>query len=210
MKKKCILALGTLIVTSFLSVGQAFAATYTVQKGDTLYSISKKYNTSVSELQKLNKLNSTTIRVGQKLTVPDQKGSNGSSSSQSSWSVKADKVINEAKKHVGKKYRYGGTGPSSFDCSGFTQYVYKNSIGYSLPRVSSDQAKRGKSTGKSLSNLRKGDLMVFKENGRVFHVAIYMGNGKMIHAASSKTGVSIADVNNVYWKPRFAEGRRLF
>ncbi|SFJ31201.1 C40 family peptidase [Thermoflavimicrobium dichotomicum] len=122
---------------------------------------------------------------------------------------KSDKLIAEAKRHLGKPYRYGSTGPSSFDCSGFTQYVFKQALGINLPRTASYQAKEGKSTGKSLSNLLRGDLMIFKEDGRVFHVAIYIGNGEMIHATTSK-GVKIDKVTNTYWKPRFSEGRRIY
>ena len=102
--------------------------------------------------------------------------SNGNDSSSSS---KADKVISFAKTLLGKKYSWGAEGPSTFDCSGFTYYVFKQTAGVTLPRVSKDQSKYG--TSVSRSNVKKGDLVFFdtngSNNGAVSHVGIYMGDG---------------------------------
>lgn len=124
------------------------------------------------------------------------------------WEEKADKVVSEAKKHINKKYRSGGTGPKEFDCSGFTQYVYKTAIQYQLPRTSQDQANKGTTIAKS--NIRKGDLLFFNTNDKnISHVAIYIGNNKMIHAANSRVNIEITDINNSYWKSRFVKATRV-
>ncbi len=126
-------------------------------------------------------------------------------------SQKADKVITEAKKHLGKDYVWGAEGPNTFDCSGFTQYVFKKSAGVSIPRVSRDQAKFGQLV--SRNNLQKGDLIFFDtdgstNNGYVSHVGIYMGNGEFIHASSSADEVVISKFSG-YYSERFVNARRV-
>lgn len=108
---------------------------------------------------------------------------------------KASEIVEFAKKFVGSKYVYGGSTPSGFDCSGFTQYVYKN-FGYSLSRTSSGQASDG--TGVSKSSLQPGDIICFSgssKSKKVTHVGIYIGNGKFVHAANSRKGVIISNVD---------------
>ena len=84
------------------------------------------------------------------------KSSNSNGSNSSTSSSKADKVISFAKTLLGKKYSWGAEGPSTFDCSGYTYYVFKQTAGVTLPRVSKDQSKFG--TAVSRSNVKKGDL----------------------------------------------------
>ncbi|MEV4168920.1 C40 family peptidase [Nonomuraea sp. NPDC049709] len=86
-----------------------------------------------------------------------------------------------AKDQIGDPYRYGGTGPGSFDCSGLVQFAWKRA-GVTLPRVASSQFARIKSRI-SWRNLQPGDLMFFSGLG---HVGMYVGKGKMIH--SPRTG----------------------
>ena len=91
-------------------------------------------------------------------------------------------VVNAAKAHLGLPYLYGGTSPSTgFDCSGLTQYAFRQA-GITSPRVSYEQAAAGRSV--PYSQLRVGDLVAF--NSPVSHVGIYVGNGQFIH--SPKTG----------------------
>lgn len=99
-------------------------------------------------------------------------------------SGKGKAALAYAKKQVGDRYAYGATGPNAFDCSGLTLASYR-SVGVKLPRTSQAQYKAGKKVSKS--NLKKGDL-VFFYSGRS-HVAIYAGNGKIIHAANSSKPV---------------------
>ena len=122
----------------------------------------------------------------------------------------ADEVINFAKTLLGKPYVWGAEGPNSFDCSGFTQYVFKKSVGVSIPRVSRDQSKFGQSV--SRSNLRKGDLIFFdtegSNNGYVSHAGIYMGDNQFIHASSGGGKVMISSLNS-YYNDAFVNGRRV-
>lgn len=83
-------------------------------------------------------------------------------------------ILGEAAKHKGKRYRYGGTGPSSFDCSGYVGYVYQKAVGKKLPRTS--RQLRAATKRISRSQLRRGDLVFVHSGGRVGHVAIYGGN----------------------------------
>ncbi|MET8867481.1 C40 family peptidase [Nonomuraea sp. NPDC004580] len=95
--------------------------------------------------------------------------------------ARAGKAVAVAKKQIGDPYRYGGTGPGSFDCSGLVQFAWKKA-GVKLPRVASSQFVR---TRKKVSwrDLKPGDLMFFSGLG---HVGMYVGKGKMIH--SPRTG----------------------
>jgi len=107
------------------------------------------------------------------------------------------KLVYFAKKHLGKLYKYGAAlseAPRIFDCSSFTQYLYKR-IGINLPRKALDQAHLGKSINSKKENLQPGDLIFIKGSWGHYnpefpqgigHVAIYIGNGKIIHAKWKK------------------------
>lgn len=100
--------------------------------------------------------------------------------------AKAGKAVAAAKDQLGDPYRYGGTGPGSFDCSGLVQYAWRKA-GVKIPRVTHSQYARIR-TKVSWANLRPGDLMFFHGKG---HVGMYVGNGKMIHSPSSGKRVRI-------------------
>jgi cell wall-associated NlpC family hydrolase len=105
-------------------------------------------------------------------------------------------VVDEAKKYLGLPYVWGGTDPQrGVDCSGLVQSVYK-SFGYDLPRVSADQARAGRPVA-SLAEAQPGDILAWDNSSRnngADHVAIYIGDGKMIEAARPGTNVRISDV----------------
>ena len=105
---------------------------------------------------------------------------------------KGEQVVNYAKKFLGTKYVYGGTTPSGFDCSGFTQYVYKHALGIDISRTTYTQINHGKAV--SRSDLKVGDL-VFPHAG---HVGIYIGNGKIIHAPHTGDVVKISNIWSFY------------
>jgi peptidoglycan DL-endopeptidase CwlO len=101
-------------------------------------------------------------------------------------------ALETAMAQIGKPYRYGATGPSSFDCSGLTSFAFKNA-GVSIPRTSRAQSTVG--TAVSKSDLQPGDLVFFYKP--VSHVAIYIGNGQVVHASTSGQPVKISNVDNM-------------
>lgn len=120
-------------------------------------------------------------------------------------------IESKAKSFLGVPYVWGATGPSTFDCSGFTQWVYRDS-GINIPRVSKDQARVGEFI--SYNNLQRGDMVFFdtkkKRTGRVSHVGIYLGNDNFIHASSAGKSVVIYNFNEKkFYKKRFLWGRRV-
>ena len=121
-----------------------------------------------------------------------------------------DKIISYAKGLLGKKYVWADEGPDTFDCSGFTWYVYKNVAKISIPRTSKDQGVYG--TYVSIKNLKPADLVFFDTVGVkdniISHVGIYIGNNQFIHASSSKGKVVISNLEN-YYLDRFVNGRRI-
>jgi cell wall-associated NlpC family hydrolase len=176
-------------------------ATYTIQKGDTLYLIATRYKLTVAQLKSLNNLTSDTIYVGQVLKVPT--GVTATPVPAPTVS-KAQMVIDESKKYIGTPYLWGGSTPAGFDCSGFTSYVF-NKIGVTIPRTAATQW----SGLKAVSNPNPGDLVFFETYAPgPTHVGIYLGNNQFIQAGSK--GVSIADMTNSYWKPRYLGARTAF
>ena len=125
-------------------------------------------------------------------------------------SKSASALISYAKKFLGKPYVWGAQGPNSFDCSGFTYYVFKNSANITLPRTSKDQSTYGTTISKK--NLKVGDLVFFdtsgSNSGNVSHVGIYIGSNQFIHASSSKGKVVISDFNN-YYTNAFVKAKRV-
>jgi cell wall-associated NlpC family hydrolase len=120
----------------------------------------------------------------------------------------ATKAVNTASSMLGKPYRYGGTSPRGFDCSGLVYYSYGRA-GAKVPR--STDAQRKATQPVSLANLRKGDLLFFDERGRhASHVAIYVGDGTFVHAPSSGKRVRTDRLTDPYWKKSFAGARRFF
>lgn len=122
-----------------------------------------------------------------------------------------DAIERKAKSFLGTPYVWGATGPRTFDCSGFTQWVYRDS-GINIPRVSREQAKVGEFV--RYKNLQRGDMVFFdtkkRRTGIVSHVGIYLGAGNFIHASSSGKKVVIYNFNEKsFYKKRFLWGRRV-
>ncbi|NUT39009.1 MAG: C40 family peptidase [Thermoactinospora sp.] len=113
--------------------------------------------------------------------------------------VRASKAVATAKAQLGDPYRYGGTGPGSFDCSGLVQFSWRKA-GVKIPRVTHSQYARIR-TKVSWRNLRPGDLMFFSGRG---HVGMYVGNGRMIHSPSTGKTVRIEKLNG--WRKRSFAG----
>ena len=128
----------------------------------------------------------------------------------------ADSLITECKKLLGTPYHYGSGGPNTFDCSGYTSYIYRK-FGYTLDHSSSGQARQGRKVDGPWTNLRKGDLVIFTarhNSDRIGHVGIFIetdSTGKdftFIHAAV-KGGVIISHITEPYYSERYVGARRV-
>jgi peptidoglycan DL-endopeptidase LytE len=171
------------------------SSTYTVQSGDTLSHIAVRYDVSVSDIMSWNGLSTSTIYVGQKLSI---KGTSGGSETPTS------NVVDIAKKYVGTPYAWGGTSPSGFDCSGFIYYVF-NQAGQSIARTNTEGYY---SKSYFVSSPKAGDLVFFENTYKagISHMGIYLGNGEFIHASDS--GVVVSKLSNTYWNPKFVGYKR--
>ena len=124
--------------------------------------------------------------------------------------IKAEKVVEAAKRYLGVAYVWGGTSPDGFDCSGLVYYVY-GEFGEKLYRVAADQAKNGVEVNPDY--LMPGDLVFFwdKSNySEINHVGIYIGNGTFIHAPSTGDFVKISSLSEGYYKKNFCKARRIY
>ncbi|MBC1457742.1 LysM peptidoglycan-binding domain-containing protein [Listeria newyorkensis] len=203
------------------AVNTSNTSNYTVQSGDSYFTIAQKFGTTVANLKALNNASSDNLQVGDVLKVKgtasnvnkpstsnnnnsnsnsnantgnSNNNSNSGSSNSSSGTASFSALMNEAQKHLGKPYSWGGNGPSSFDCSGYTKYVFAKQ-GISIPRTSGSQY--AASTKVSASQAQPGDLVFFDYGSGIAHVGIYIGGGQMINAQND--GVKIDNVTSGYW-----------
>ena len=118
------------------------------------------------------------------------------------------KIVQTAKHYLGVRYRFGGTTPYGFDCSGFVRFVYRKN-GIVLPHGASEQYFLGKRI--HLRTARPGDLVFFRtRRKRISHVGIYLGNYRFIHSPSKGKEVTITDMNMIYWRQRYIGAVTLF
>ncbi|HVF20706.1 MAG TPA: NlpC/P60 family protein [Mycobacteriales bacterium] len=112
----------------------------------------------------------------------------------------AQRLIAEAARHRGKPYRYGASGPNSFDCSGFTGYVFRTALGKTLPRTSREQYAAAP-TKLPRGSERPGDLIfTYDSSGRIYHVGLYAGDGMMWHSPQSGDVVKYSSIFNRSYK----------
>ena len=130
-------------------------------------------------------------------------GSNGSGSTD----PLAQQIVDFALQYVGYPYVYGTAGPDTFDCSGFTSYVYAH-FGYTLNRSSRDQVSNGVAVTKD--QLQPGDLVFFSTNGSYpTHVGLYIGDGNIVHASTPQDGVKISSLETSYYIQNYFAARRI-
>ncbi|MET0384031.1 MAG: C40 family peptidase [Burkholderiaceae bacterium] len=122
----------------------------------------------------------------------------------------ASGLVDSAMTILGVRYKLGGNSvEGGFDCSGFTRYVFENSIGRVLPHRADEQANDPRLAKVDQKDLKPGDLVFFNTMRRTFsHVGIYLGDGKFIHSPRSGESVRIEDINISYWARHFTGARR--
>lgn len=164
---------------------EGYVASNLLSKSKTQETTSRGSTTTRREAEKNNKEETTT-------TVASGKGST---------------VVETAKSYIGSRYVYGASGPNSFDCSGFTSYVFKLH-GVSLNRTAKAQYSNG--TAVSRSDLQPGDLVMFGPSASgINHVGIYIGGGQIVHAANPSRGVTIDTINSGYYNNNYVGARRV-
>lgn len=199
---------------------------YIVRSGDNLWTIARNFNMTVEQLMSRNNLSSDRLDVGDRIYVTGRPATAATPSraispkpvvapppvepevADSELSPGAS-VCQLGAKYLGTPYRYGGSSPSGFDCSGFVGYVFKQ-YGYSLPRTAASIYGEGVAVDKS--NLREGDLVFFKGPGAscINHVGIFAGNNQFIHSSSGKSwGVTYSSLDASYYFQYYAGAKRI-
>lgn len=122
--------------------------------------------------------------------------------------LSGEEIAELALLYEGFPYIYGGSSPSGFDCSGFVQYVYRNS-GYEISRVCSSQYYDGEHV--AMDKLCAGDIVLFSNTYMtgLSHAGIYLGDNRFIHAANAASGVTVTDLSDSYYLSRFTTGVRV-
>ena len=117
-------------------------------------------------------------------------------------------VVERALAYIGAPYRFGGSSPQGFDCSGLVNYVFRETLGVTLPRTSRQLATVGIRVARD--ELRAGDLVFFNTRGAPnTHVGIYLGDGRFVHAPRARTLVRIDRLDDPGYRGRFEGARRL-
>ena len=154
----------------------------------------------------------TTNRSGKTLTrnIEENNDTESGNNNVETTSSKGEEIVAYANQYLGCSYVYGGSGPSTFDCSGFTMYVYKH-FGYSLSHSATAQSYEGTTISKE--NLQVGDLVFFSDYQTlegIGHCGIYIGNGEFIHASSgSGCCVKVSNLLSGSYNTRYVTARRL-
>ncbi|WP_425147304.1 C40 family peptidase [Deinococcus sp.] len=202
------------VAAAALLTGSALATTYTVKSGDTLYSVAQKAGMEPAALMRLNGLSSSTIQVGQRISLGGTASRGAAASSApvaaapppSASRSGGAYVRAAASRFLGIRFVLGGNGGYGIDCSGFTHAVYSQ-LGVNLPRTARAQFNVG--TPVSRGNLQSGDLVFFNTMGGISHVGIYLGDGQFADANSYYGHTMIEPMTTAYWSSRYVGARRI-
>ena len=176
------------------SVAEGDLGYYTVDNGGFDNNTPGEYTVNVSAVDKVGNKTDKSFKVNvnevYKFVAPSY---SSNIVSNAPLNAQGGDIVSIAYSFVGYPYVSGGASPSGFDCSGFVQYVY-SLVGKSVSRCTYTQANDG--VGVSYSEAQPGDILSWGHGGSVTHSAIYIGNGQMIHAMNSNTGVVISNVDS--------------
>ncbi len=201
------------------------ARVHHVQAGDTLWNIARRYGTRPEHIAALNGIPVEGIlRIGQQLKVPGAAETRQASvgappSAEALESARrrlaalpsrgeqwTSELLALSRRYLGVRYRWGGTTPSGFDCSGFMVHVYGR-MGVALPRTTFNMYDAGVPVPRE--GLQAGDLVFFQTlRPGPSHAGIYLGDGKFIHASSGAGRVLITAMDHGYYAPRYLGARR--
>jgi cell wall-associated NlpC family hydrolase len=210
--------------------------TYSVRAGDSLYRIAKNFGTTPAALQAANRLNGTHIKAGQTLKIPgtrieaskpaasttaeaprasNERYISAAPNASLDTPQQADsyssstrlRLVQAGFELIGVRYKFGGTGNGSFDCSGLVKSLFSK-FNIDLPRSSKEQYKQGEAV--SRDDLQVGDLVFFSSGGsQPTHVGIYLGDDKFLHAARKARKVVISDLSKIWYTMRYIGARRV-
>lgn len=195
---------------------QPTATTYSVQPGDTLFSIARRFGVTVEALQGENSLTSAALSVGQVLKVPTPLSMAPDAPSPQSPSPPeipafsneydpANPLLQAALKYLGTPYKFAANSDASLDCSAFVQRVYAE-VGLELPRTSREQ---WGTLPVVQGEVKPGDLVFFSFGGRqIDHVGIYLGRGVFAHASTYGSRVVIESLEAPYYQKAYRGARR--
>ncbi len=188
-----------------------YSEIYRVKRGDSLWKIAKKFDTDVDIIRTLNDISGNHIHVGQVLFVPSRniKEAERLKLKYSILNEERHALVRYAERFIGTPYKFGGESlKHGIDCSAFVQKIYEKFKIY-LPRTAEAQYKEA-GVFVPVNRLQPGDLLFFHtlNYAKATHVAIYIGNGKFIHAAGRRSGVKVSRFTRYYWR-RFIGAKRI-
>jgi len=177
---------------------------YVVQRGDTVYSIARRYGVTPAGLQSANQLASPDqIFVGQRLVIPRLAAAPAiSGTPTATTTATTNEVVAFARQNLGAPYVFGGTTPTGFDCSGFIFYVFRRA-GRTMPRDIWARYDSGPHIARD--QLQPGDLVFFQDTYMegLSHDGIYVGNGEFVNAVDEDSGVAVSKLSSTYWAERW-------
>lgn len=197
-------------------------AVHRVREGDTLWALARRHRTTPERLAAMNAIAlGSTLQIGQRLKVPVVRGA-GAREAEAQAGTQAHRariavlpsrgqqwataLTALATRHLGVRYRWGGTSPSGFDCSGFLYYVFGRN-GVALPRTTFAMFKAGVPVPRD--QVQTGDVVFFQTlRPGPSHAGIYLGDGRFIHSSSGSGHVTITPMGHRYYGPRYLGARR--
>jgi LysM repeat protein len=207
---------------------------YVVQRGDSLFSISTKVGLPIEDIKRINRLHTSTLKIGQILILPKEesglhekgeelgdaeevpdffqgegeKPESATSTPLGKWNNPEERslLVRVVKAFVGVPYQSGGSTLKGIDCSALVKKIYEV-FNIQLPRTTQEQFSIGKRVERS--QLEEGDLVFFRESGNRAHVGIYVGDNQFVHASSYSREVKIDYLDTPYYSKRFLRGVRV-